>query len=252
MDLEIEWKIGSDDVARVNALLAKQANNALVKIRKARNLAGVKPPVDRQQFWFQMVGMRLTSVQRSGPHSYVAKFMRTKPFPLTYEAICGESEPEDFIARTLKRAGGIRFGPKIAQQLTANFRRLEDGEWHYALEQCNRLTRPMSQVVEKEVAKYVQGRFQGFGPKQSRNFLQALGLTRHEIPIDSRVSDWLNEFGFPVRLSAAALADSHYYEFVSKGFQALCAASDVYPCVLDAAIFALKDGDGWTEANAIY
>jgi thermostable 8-oxoguanine DNA glycosylase len=110
----------------------------------------------------------------------------------------------------------------------------------------------VSQVVEKEVAEYIQEKFQGFGPKQSRNFLQALGLTRYEIPIDSRVTDWLNNFGFPVRLSAAALADSNYYDFVSKGVQALCAASGVYPCVLDAAIFALKDRDAWTEANVIY
>jgi hypothetical protein len=53
-------------------------------------------------------------------------------------------------------------------------------------------------------------------------------------------------------MSAAALADSNYYDFVSEGVQALCAASGVYPCVLDAAIFALKDGDAWTEANVIY
>lgn len=26
----------------------------------------------------------------------------------------------------------------------------------------------------------------------------------------------------------------------------------VFPCILDAAIFALKDGDAWNEANVIY
>ncbi|MFD0986252.1 hypothetical protein [Methyloligella solikamskensis] len=178
--------------------------------------------------------------------------MRTKPFPLTYEAMRGRRKPETFIAKALKNSGGIRFGPGIASQLSANFRRLEDGEWRRTLQQCNRLRKPVSQAVEKEVAEYIQETFHGFGPKQSRNLLQALGLTRYEIPIDSRVTDWLNEFGFPVRLTAAGLADGNYYDFISDGIQALCAASDVYPCVLDAAIFALRDGDSWTEANAIY
>lgn len=82
-----------------------------------------------------------------------------------------------------------------------------------------------------------------------RCFLRALGLTRFEIPIDSRLTDWLNKFGFPVQLSATVLADPSYYDFVSDGFQMLCAKSGVFPCVLDAAIFALKDGDGWTDDN---
>jgi thermostable 8-oxoguanine DNA glycosylase len=108
------------------------------------------------------------------------------------------------------------------------------------------------QGVEKEVTEYVEDRFEGFGPKQSRNFLQALGLTRYEISIDSRVTDWLNDFAFPVHLSAAALADRNYYDFVSEGVQELCKASGVFPRILDAAIFALKDGDAWTEVNVIY
>ena len=102
------------------------------------------------------------------------------------------------------------------------------------------------------MAKYIQDRFDGFGPKQSRNVLQALGLTRYEIPIDSRITDWLNEFGFPVRLSGDALSDRNYYNFVSDGIQILCEKCDVFPCVLDAAIFSSKDGDGWTKDNILY
>src|SRR5207248_11545041 len=101
----------------------------------------------------------------------------------------------------------------------------------------------------KEIANYIQDKFAGFGPKQARNFLQALGLTRYEIPIDSRVTRWLNELGFPFQLSAIALADVNYYEFVSAAVQKLSAKSDVYPCMLDAAIFASRDGDAWTDAN---
>ncbi|MEY9595889.1 hypothetical protein AB7M74_011300 [Bradyrhizobium japonicum] len=101
------------------------------------------------------------------------------------------------------------------------------------------------------MARYIQDTFSGFGPKQSRNLLQSLWLTRYEIPIDSRVIDWLNEeFQFPVRLSSEALSDINYYIFVSDGIQELCEKSGVIPCVFDAAIFALKDGDNWTAENA--
>ena len=47
--MEIEWKIGRDDVARIKDLLRKQSTNALVRTRRARNLADEKPPVNRQQ-----------------------------------------------------------------------------------------------------------------------------------------------------------------------------------------------------------
>ncbi len=91
-----------------------------------------------------------------------------------------------------------------------------------------------------------------FGPNQSRNVLQSLGLTRYEIPIDSRLTDWLNEFGFPVRLSAQALGDHNYYAFVSDGIQLLCERSSVFPCVFDAAVFASSDEDEWTEDNVAF
>jgi hypothetical protein len=248
--MDIEWQITLDDVARIKALVRDQADNPFVRARTA-NLAEIKPQVRRKRFWHRMVSMRLTSLQRSGPDGHVARFIRTEPFPLSYEAICGAPRPKSFIARTLRDRGGIRFVPTIAEQLAANFRLLEHGEWGQALKHCNRLTRLVSRDIEKEVANYIQDTFLGFGPKQSRNFLQALRLTRYEIPIDSRITDWLNEFGFPVRLSAKALADSNYYDFVSEGIQTLCAESDEFPCILDAAIFALKDGDTWTDDNVI-
>jgi len=250
--MDIEWRISRKDVARIKALTRQQRGNALVRARTAANLAQSKPQIRRKRFWYQMVSMRLTSLQRSGPDSHVARFIRTDPFPVSYDATCRAPRVRPFIAGALRDSGGIRFGGTIAKQLAANFRLLEEGEWAHALKQCNRLTRPVPQTAEREVADYIQQTCYGFGPKQPRNFLQALGLTRYEIPIDSRVTDWLNEFGFPVKLSAAGLADINYYNFVSDGVQALCAKCGVFPCVLDAAIFALKDGDAWNEDNVIY
>jgi hypothetical protein len=79
-----------------------------------------------------------------------------------------------------------------------------------------------------------------------------LGLTRYEIPIDSRITRWLNAFGFPVKLTAVVLQDRNYYNFVSEGFQRLCEACEIAPCVLDAAIFASYDKDLWTEENVVW
>ena len=82
--------------------------------------------------------------------------------------------------------------------------------------------------------------------------LQSLGLTRYEIPIDSRLTDWLNEFGFPVRLTATALGDENYYRFISDGIQVLCERSGVLPCIFDAAVFTAGDSVAWTDDNVIF
>ena len=66
------------------------------------------------------------------------------------------------------------------------------------------------------------------------------------------MTKWLNDFGFPLKLSATALADSNYYEFVLDAIQQLCREADVVPCVLDAAIFSSFDGEGWAEMKNIW
>lgn len=248
--MKVQWQVSASDVRRVKDLVAAQRNNALVRVRLSKNCAADKPRVQKQQFWKQMVCMRLTSQQNSSPEGPVGRFARAVPFPLSYETVCSSKQAKSLIARVLRDWRGIRFVPTIADQLAGNFDKLEQGEWERALEQCNRLTSLVPRATEVEVASYIQNAFLGFGPKQSRNLLQALALTRFEIPIDSRVTDWLNEFGFPVHLSATALGDINYYNFVSDGIQELCSKSDVLPCVLDAAIFSLRDGESWTDENA--
>ena len=254
--MQFQWQVDQNDIACVRAFVAFHAANPFVRVRVKRNLAAAKPAVDRSEFWKQMVGMRMTSVQRSGPNSAVARFLRRAPFPLSYDQVDGQPEGDgrrDLIASALRAHGGIRFPDKIAADLSENFNRLNaDNGWDTALAQVNVLVLPAEAGAEREVARFLQNLLHGFGPKQSRNLLQSLGLTRYEIPIDSRITRWLNDFGFPVTLTATALADAGYYEFVLDGIQALCAASEVFPCVLDAAIFASFDGDAWTQENIIY
>lgn len=70
-----------------------------------------------------------------------------------------------------------------------------------------------------------------------------MGLSKYEIPLDSRMVKVLKALEFPVPLSAKALADESYYCFIEDGIQQLMAEIDVYPCVFDACAFASFETD---------
>jgi len=113
------------------------------------------------------------------------------------------------------------------------------------------MTNNQTPDTERKSADIIIDHLKGFGPKESRNLLQSLGLTRYEIPVDSRITKWLTEFGFPIKLSATALADKNYYNFVLDGFQKICAASGIFPCVMDAAIFSSFDEE-WSKDKLVW
>jgi hypothetical protein len=173
--------------------------------------------------------------------------LQITPYPLDFDKISLANDPRSAIETAIRNSGGIRFHGKIATDLAENFSKLEDAYWDETLNRCNQLTgQGTSQSSERSVAHFIADTFRGFGPKQSRNLLQALGLTRYEIPIDSRITKWLRKSNFPVPISASLLADPDYYDFVLDGFQKLSAAADIFPCELDAIIFAQADNGAWS------
>jgi hypothetical protein len=246
------WTIEPTDIEKVKAFLDLHRDDLFVRQRIEWNLRDEKPAVTKEDFWQQMVACLLTTQQRSGPTSAVTRFIRTAPFPLAYKTCLEHTNVEQFAKGTLTKFGGLRRTNLLAGDIATNLTRLEEGLWRRTLDTLGTLRSSKDVGPEREAADFIDANFAGFGPKQSRNLLQSLGLTRHEIPIDSRITKWLNEFGFPVRLSASALADPNYYCFVLDGFQALCRACEVAPCVLDAAIFASFEGGGWTEENIVW
>jgi len=246
------WIIEPGDIEKVKSLLHQQGASPFVRQRIARNLRDDKPLPSKDEIWHRMLACLLTTQQRSGPKSAVTRLILTKPFPLAHDTCCKEADVEAFTKKVLTTSGGLRRTNKIASELAADLRRLEDGLWKETIGVLDGL-RPNQQVsAERQAADYFADHFAGFGPKQSRNLLQSLGLTRYEVPIDSRIIKWLNDLPFPLRLSAPALGDHQYYCFVMDGIQELCRACEVMPCVLDAAIFASFDKDGWTEENIIW
>lgn len=256
--MEMHWDIKDSDINRVKKVIKDQAEAQLVKARQ-QNLVSQRSEVGKEAFWCRMVKARLTTQNRVGPGAPVGIFVRKRPFPLSYERVervRSKRNVERFIADTVEQAKIGKF-KSIARDLAVNWSYLKSGEWEQALHECNRLTKLPAETDEEErrkteraAANYIEdtfsvriskGRGKGFGPKQSRNFLQMLGLTRYEIPIDSRLSTWLNPCLSPVALTSPLLGDRAFYEFVLDGIQELCRQAGTVPCLFDASVFAAME-----------
>jgi hypothetical protein len=246
--MKFAWTISDSDKRTVSQFVDKQRGRVLIEFREKYNLAHQKEPVTRERFWRALVCMRLTTQARSGPTSKLAEFWGTTPFPLRYGEPKIPLNDSEFIQSVLQRFDVGRHPLKISDELVENHKRLEGGGWNEVLAECNKLVVRRDRRVEAEVANYIDKKFRGFGPKQSRNVLQALTLTRFEVPIDSRVIKWLNEKRiFPFNLTSAALADRNIYGFVLDGICELCDWCEICPCILDAAIFCSADKEVWEE-----
>jgi hypothetical protein len=247
--MRITWHVEGADVAAVRALLERMEDDVFVIERIRVNVEAPPARVSRRDLWYAMIGCLLTTQQRSGPTSAVSRFLDAEPFPLLLDACQGRDDAGKFVSATLSGFGGIRRSTTIGREVEQNLYWLESGGWERLLERATHLRAERSPEHEREAASFVAHHLRGFGPKQSRSFWQGLGLTLWEVPIDSRITKWLNAHGFPFRLSAVALSDPLYYDFVSDGFQELSRAAGVYPCVLDAAIFASFDAPSAASAR---
>lgn len=249
--MKIIWRIDDSDIQKVKVFYERQKENPFVFNRIQRNVKRNFPNVTKDIFWKELITCLLTTQQRSGPNSPVTKFICTKPFPLDYSICKYQQDLQTFIENTITNFRGIRRGKSISEAASLNYVWLNNERWQQIFEMVEDLKRKSTKEAELKAVDTIIDNLKGFGPKQSRNLLQGLGLTRYEVPIDSRITKWLNAFGFPIVLSATALADRNYFNFVSDGFQEICKACDIFPCVLDAAIFSSFDNEEWSEDNMV-
>ena len=251
--MKIQWEYEETDVLRVRDLIAQTGDSYLVRQRISRNVTGkVRADLSKELTWYALVSCLLTTQQRSGPTSKVNRLVCTKPFPLRLE-VCENAEDLGQYMTGVAREWGLRRGPTIARELEKNLRWLRaEGGWEILMSLLKTLESHPGLKEERRAARELAERLHGVGPKQSRNFLQMLGLTKHEIPLDSRVVKWLNDGGFPIPLTSQGLSDEGYYSFVMDRVQGLCEEAEVLPCVLDALIFASADKDEWTEDNHVW
>lgn len=245
--MEISWDISENDIQRVKAVLDEN-DNSFLKKRRERNVEKQNIVINKNTVIKTMIMCLLTSQQRSGPNSVVGQFLINEPFLITAENIAQIDNIDNFVKQNLRENGLNRYINRISQFFAENIGKIQNENW-IIIQDLNELKDNNSKQIERNLADRLSEKFDGFGPKQSRNFLQALGLTKFEIPIDSRIINWLNNFGFPVTLTSSPLGDKSYYHFVSDGIQELCEKAEIYPCLLDAAIFSSYDNGEWTEEN---
>lgn len=248
--MNINWNISQSDINKVKNVIAEN-KNAFLQARQLRNVEKQNIVIDKDKIIKTMIMCLLTSQQRSGPNSTVGQFIRLDPFPVTIEKLTKTNNVEEFVKDTLKENGLTRYVNRISSFFDSNYRKIVERNWTL-IKELEELRTADSKIKERNIADKLANDFKGFGPKQSRNFLQALGLSKYEIPIDSRITTWLNVFGFPVSLTSSPLGDKGYYHFVLDGIQELCEKAQIYPCILDAAIFSSFDNKEWTDENTIF
>jgi thermostable 8-oxoguanine DNA glycosylase len=248
----INWKVDDFQIKRTIDFYNQHSQNVFVRARDRRNIQKIGLDLSKEFVWKSLVSCLLTTQQRSGPTSNVAQLLRTAPFPLTLQFCLDNLARLDTVAqKILSDFGGIRRSSIIAQQLRDNLQSIISSDWSILKEITHQEGITDEKVWEQSLANVIQKQVNGFGPKQSRNFLQILGVTKYEIPLDSRIMDWLNQNNFPIHLTASGLSDPYYYKFISDGIQYLCEQANIYPCLLDAAIFSSYDNGKWTEENLV-
>ena len=248
--MTFQWQFTQQDKDLVHELLKKHKGNRLLQYRVKVNLSEKrKTEVTKEIFWRNMIAMRLTAQQSSDPGSYVDEFNKKNPYPLAYETVAQVAQQEDiskFVTDTIKEHKAHYRAPTIGRQTAQNYYRLTEwGMWEGLLKQVNRLTTLQSKEVERSIATYLDFILVGISHKQSRNILQELGLTRYEIPIDSRVLNWLRDkTSFPEEqylYHRDRMSNQNAYESLLDEIQRLCEACNEYPCLVDAAIFVDAD-----------
>ncbi len=237
------WEIKDTVLERWRQFVEENSPNKLVIERQRRNLKRIGINLSKQYLWEVFVGCQVTTQQRSGPGTPVSRFLQSASLALDYSECVRTKSLNDLLLREFS-AAGLRRSVTMASNLTSIQRNLEDGEWKTLLKQLETLKSNTTKGKEDKVSRYLQSKiYPGLGPKQSRNFIQWIGLSRYVIPLDSRVLRKLKEFGCTFVPRASALSDETVYGFVQSGVQEIASKLDIYPCILDACIFSSFDKD---------
>ncbi len=232
--------VSDRDVESMRQVIEQHRADPYVRERRAENVSGPLPQFDKERFWWVLLGCLLTSQQRSTTGYPVDRFLSLREFPLTLARCKGR---EQIIRQSLTEFGGIRMAPTIARRAHVKYVWLENGGWARMERWFQRLVEQRSLAPkrdhsrrERDAAHFAAINLEGVGPKQSRNLWQWLGLTRYEIPLDSRVVGWINR-NLSISVDETKLGDDKYYESILDYVQDVCAKADVLPCIFDAAAF---------------
>lgn len=239
------WEIDEGTLSRWRDFVEENSKNQVVLNRRQRNVKREGICLSKSNLWHVFVGCQVTTQQRSGPDTPVSRFLRSGSVALNY-AECRRSAALHKLLESEFTKAGLRRSPTMASNLSQILGLLENGEWKTLVQHLKTIESNTTKGKELKVVSYLQSKkYPGLGPKQARNFIQWVGLSRYEIPLDSRVLKKLKEFGCTFVPRATALSDETVYRFVQAGVQQIAASLEIYPCILDACIFSSFD-----ETNA--
>lgn len=216
-----------------------------VTSRETRNVVGRPPKFSKERFWYALMVCLLTTQQRSTKGTPVNLFVEEKPFSLSLPRCLISGSVARHVRTCIRSARGVRRGVSIAKECATNLRKLQGNlwpevkKWHATLHAQRARPANYGDIsMERDAARWAADNLEGVGPKQSRNLWQLLGLTRYEIPIDSRMAKWING-NLAQKIDVKRLGNATYYESVLNFVQAAYKMSGVLPCVFDAAVFDL-------------
>jgi thermostable 8-oxoguanine DNA glycosylase len=238
--MELTWKLSDSDINRIRDFVKKYRNPDVEKVID-KNIKHIDRVIDKDSLLRAMLICLMSSETNSYPESKIEQILNKKPFLLSCQYLFKVSNIEYAFQETFQTFGVTKYLKKVPRYFSTNFDFLVETNWDLESEINRSLEHELTKYDERTLADRVDRSFKGFGSKEARSFLLALGVTKYEIPIDYKLLKWLNNFDFPIKFSKIALQDILFYHFVSDGIQKLCEISEIYPCVLYASIVSSSD-----------
>ena len=244
-DMKVIWDLNDSDSKKVVDFV-NENKTPFVENRISRNINRKGLILDKDIILRNMLMCLLATHHDSNQDKKLAAFFKKEPSLLTVEFLTKiyDNDIENEVLEVLT-SNGITPSNKIINFFIQNYFYLLQSNWAIITELENCISGDYTISNERDLADNIDKIFKGFGSVQARSFLQALGLTKYEIPINSRIIAWLKDFGFPILISPIALQDKSFYHFITDGIQLLCAKANIYPCVLDAAIYSFNNANDW-------
>lgn len=238
--MEFKWVITTNHKKKYQDFTECYKEHTIVKDRILRNVKHENLDLSIASFWRTLVGCLLTTRQRSGEGSRVSSFLDSNNTLLDVNHCLRTKSLANVAQKTLSQKG-IRRSNRIAGEIEHAQKWLASYGWQTIESQLGTISSHTTVKKERSVANFLQEKFKGIGPKQSRNLIQWMGLSKYEIPLDSRIVSVLRELDFPVPLSSSALSNEKYYCFIEDGIQLMMVEIGVYPCIFDACAFASRE-----------
>lgn len=237
--MKIIWELNDSDIKKITDIVDNN-QTPFVANRIIKNINRKGIILNKDIILKNMFICLFTPQHGSDQDKRLSSFFNKEPFVLTEKYLLNKFNIENEVLQVLK-SHGITPSEKVINSFVRNYFYLLQSNWEIITKLKNCAQGNYTKSQERDLADNIDTMFKGFGSIQSRRFLQTLGLTKYEIPINSKTIEWLKNFGFPISFSPIALQDKSFYHFISDGIQLLCEKATIYPCVFDAAIYSFYD-----------